>query len=133
MVSRPSYERNTSGLASHAQKKAQETRQRVSDAIDRLLDEKKTVNFNTVALAASVTKAYLYRQADIRDRIDALRLHQGQERLRLIANGDGRSLSDRGKDVLLAAKDRRIKELEAENRGLKEEIKKLHGKLYERL
>jgi cell shape-determining protein MreC len=35
--------------------------------------------------------------------------------------------------VLLAAKDRRIKELEAENRQLKEELKVARGKLYEQV
>jgi hypothetical protein len=41
--------------------------------------------------------------------------------------------TDKTKDVLLAAKDRRIKALEAENRKLKEELKTAFGKLYERV
>lgn len=35
--------------------------------------------------------------------------------------------------VLLAAKDQRIKALEAENRKLKEELKVVYGKLYEQV
>jgi hypothetical protein len=38
-----------------------------------------------------------------------------------------------GGSLLLAAKDRRIKELEQENQRLKEELKIALGKLYERL
>ncbi|BCL81724.1 hypothetical protein ccbrp13_41890 [Ktedonobacteria bacterium brp13] len=41
--------------------------------------------------------------------------------------------TDKTKEVLLAAKDRRIKALEAENRQLKEELKITRGKLYEQV
>jgi len=37
------------------------------------------------------------------------------------------------KEVLLEARDRRIKALEAENRKLKEDLKVVYGKLYEQL
>ena len=37
------------------------------------------------------------------------------------------------KDMLLVAKDRRIKALEEENRKLKEELKRAYGKLYEQV
>jgi cell shape-determining protein MreC len=47
-----------------------------------------------------------------------------------------RTLSQRtegSREVLLVAKDRRIKELEAENRQLKEELKVARGKWYEQM
>ncbi len=47
-----------------------------------------------------------------------------------------RTLSERtegSREVLLVAKDRRIKELEVENRKLKEELKLARGKLYEQV
>ena len=72
---------NTRGLLAHAQRKAEETQQRVHQAIDQLLREHHVVNFNTVAKAANVTKSYLYARADVRERIEALRAKLGQERI----------------------------------------------------
>jgi len=76
------------------------------------------VNFNTVAKAAHVTKSYLYAHQDVRESIEALRTEQGQERIerQWADRQQHQSKTERTKDVLLAAKDRRIKALEAENR-----------------
>jgi len=126
---------NTSGLLAHAQRKSQQAQQRVHQAIDQLLREQQIVNFNTVAKAANVTKSYLYAHQDVRERIEALRTQQGQERLerQWAQRQQHQARTDKTKDVLLAAKDRRIKALEAENRKLKEELKVVRGKLYEQV
>jgi predicted nuclease with TOPRIM domain len=126
---------NISGLLAHAQRKSAETRQRVHQAIDRLLREQHTVNFNTVAKAAQVTKSYLYAHQDVRERIEALRTKLDQERSerQWADRQHHQSKTERTKDVLLTAKDRRIKALEAENRQLKEELKVARGKLYEQV
>lgn len=130
MARKSDHERNTSGLVAHAQRKAQEARERVTEAIDRLVAERTPITFNAVAEAAGVTRAYLYAQADLRDRIDALRERQGQ--LRSLARRE-RGRTDKSNDVLLAAKDKRIRELEAEVERLKRELKAALGKLYEEL
>jgi predicted nuclease with TOPRIM domain len=126
---------NISGLLAHAQRKSQQTQQRVHQAIDRLLREQHTVNFNTVAKAASVTKSYLYTHQDVRERIEALRTKLGQERIerQWAVQQQHQARTDKTKDVLLEARDRRIKALEAENRKLKEDLKVAYGKLYDRL
>jgi Family of unknown function (DUF6262) len=125
---------NTRGLLAHAQRKAQETQQRVHGAIDQLLREQRTINFNTVAQAAQVTKSYLYAHQDVRERIEALRTQQGRERIeqQWAERQQRQERTDKTKDVLLVAKDRRIKALEEENRKLKEELKVTYGKLYEK-
>jgi len=135
MQTDPSVKSNINGLLAHAQRKAEETQKRVHQAIDRLLREQQTVNFNTVAKTANVTKSYLYAHQDVRERIEALRTQQGQERIeQQWAERQQRQIrTDRTKDVLLAAKDRRIKVLEEENRKLKEELKVAYGKLYEKV
>jgi len=126
---------NTRGLLAHAQHKAQETQQRVHHAIDQLLREQQTINFNTVAQTAKVTKSYLYAHQDVRERIEVLRTRQGQERIE--RQWSERKLrqerTDKTKDVLLAAKDRRIKVLEDENCKLKAQLKEAYGKLYEQV
>ncbi len=126
---------NISGLLAHAQSKSQQTLQRVHQAIDQLLREQHIVNFNTVAKAASVTKSYLYAHQAVRERIEALRTQQGQERIerQWAAQQQHQARTDKTKDVLLEARDRRIKALEAENRKLKEDLKVAYGKLYDQL
>lgn len=42
-----------------------------------------------------------------------------------------REITDTNEDILLAAKNKRIKQLEDENKKLKEEMMRLRGKLYE--
>jgi PHD/YefM family antitoxin component YafN of YafNO toxin-antitoxin module len=132
MSEKTSPKPNTRGLIASAQRKSQEARQRAHQVIDQLLREQQPINFNTVAREAQVTKSYLYAHLDVRDRIEALRAQQNQEKLqkrRAESHQQGRT--DKSKDVLLAAKDRRIKELEEQNRKLKEELKVAYGKLYE--
>ncbi len=126
---------NTHGLLAYAHHKAEETQKRVHQAIDQLLREHQTVNFNTVAKAASVTKSYLYAHQDVRECIEALRTQQGQERLerQWAERQQHQARTDKTKEVLLAAKDRRIKALAAENRQLKAELKGARGKLYEQV
>jgi hypothetical protein len=126
---------NTSGLLAHAQRKSQQTRQRVHQVIDQYLREQQIINFNTVAKAAHVTKSYLYAHQDVRERIEVLRAQQGQERIerQWAERKLHQARTDRTKDVLLQARDRRIKALEAENRKLKEDLKVAYGKLYDRL
>jgi ribosomal protein L29 len=42
-------------------------------------------------------------------------------------------MTDNSKDILLAAKTKKIKELEEENKNLKKELEVLRGKLYDTL
>ncbi len=104
----------------------------VDEAITRLLREHQTVNFNSVAKAAGVSKAYLYTQPLFRDRIEALRQQEREQRVReQVARPTGKT--DVGKDLVILAKERRIKELEEENRKLKQQLKAALGKAYDRL
>src|SRR6266581_7922204 len=102
---------NISGLLAHAQRKSQQTQQRVHQTIDQLLREQQTISFNVVAKGANVTKSYLYAHQDVRERIEALRTQQSQERIerQWADRQQHQAKTDRTKDVLLAAKDRRIK------------------------
>jgi hypothetical protein len=135
MSNKAANQPNMHGLLAYAHRKAEETQQRVHQAIDQLLREQQIVNFNTVAKAANVTKSYLYAHQNVRERIEALREKLGQERLerQWAERQQHQARTDKTKEVLLAAKDRRIKALEGENRQLKEELKVVRGKLYEQV
>src|SRR5215469_846357 len=67
------WERNTTGLATYTRQRKEQKHKQVEEAIVALLREHRAVNFNSVARAAGVTKAYLYSQPDLRERIEALR------------------------------------------------------------
>ena len=125
------WARNTSGLDASAKWRAQSTRRRVEDAIAALLgDPSQRINFNTVATRAGVAKAYLYKEPAVRDRIDVLRHQQDEARRRLVPAQERTEASTR---LLVAAKDRRIRELEARVKQLEGELAACRGRLYEQL
>lgn len=131
-MSKKTWSRDTSGLAAHAKQRSVEKRKRVDEALDRLLREQQTINFNSVAMAAGVSKAYLYGQPELRERIEALRQQQLEHGVReRMARPIGKT--DASKDLVILAKERRIKELEAENRQLKKQLQVALGKAYDRL
>lgn len=133
MAEKKSYARNTAGLQAHAQQKAEEAKTRVMQTIDRLIKEKQPVNFNLVARTAGVTKSYLYTQSDLRTRIEGLR-QQGASALKVVKGGpQEHPRSEKSKEVLLAAKERRIQELSEENKRLKAQLKLALGKQYEEI
>ncbi len=131
-MSEKTWERNTAGLRAYAHQRKEEKRKRVEEAITTLLREQKMINFNVVAKAAGVSKAYLYSQPLLRDRIEALKQQALEQNVReRVAHPT--SKTDASKDVVILAKDRRIKELEAENRRLQEQLKGALGKAYDKL
>jgi len=131
-MSEKTWERNTAGLVAHAHQRKEQKRKRVEEVITRLLRDHQAVNFNTVAKAAGVSKAYLYTQPLFRDRIEALRQQAREQTVRdRVARPTGKT--DAGKDLVILAKERRIKELEEENRKLKHQLNAALGKAYERL
>jgi len=131
-MSEKTWERNTAGLVAHAHQRKEEKRKRVDEAIIHLLREQKANNYNSIAKAADVSKAYLYSQPQLRDRIEALRQQELEQTIRKrVAHPTGKT--DAGKDLVILAKDRRIKELEAENCRLKKELQVALGKAYDRL
>src|SRR2546428_12071280 len=81
-MSEKTWERNTAGLVAHAHQRKEEKRKRVDEAITLLLREHQAVNFNSIAKAAGVSKAYLYTQPIFRDRIEALRQQELEQTVR---------------------------------------------------
>src|SRR5260370_40468871 len=113
-MSEKTWERNTAGIAAHAQKRKEQKRQGIEEAIAALLREQKPVNFHTVAKRAAVSKAYLYSQQDLRERIDALRLQEMEQRVRGRV-GQPAGKNDASRELVMHAQESRITALEAEN------------------
>ncbi len=122
------HKRNTDGLVGNAHRRSEETARKVDEAIKRLIADKEKVNFNSVSAESGVSKGYLYTHTDMRERIDGLRKQQealaSPKQLK-------REMTDASKDVVIAAKNKRIKDLEDENKMLRQELQMLRGKLYE--
>ena len=132
-MSEKTWERNTSGMVAHAHRRREEKRKRVDETIAQLLREQQTITFQSVAKAAGVSKAYLYSQSDLRERIEALRQQAIEQAVRERAARPAPGKTDGSRDLVILAKDRRIKELEAENRQLKKQLQVALGKAYDRL
>src|SRR5258708_3246988 len=133
-MSENTWMRDTSGLAVHAKSRKEHKRNAVENTLTALLREQKLINFNTVAKAAAVSKAYLYSQADLRERIEALRQQSLEQMVReRAASPLPRQKPDASRNLVILAKDRRIKALEEENRALKKQLQAALGKTYDQL
>ena len=109
--------KNTEGLKEFAQKKNQETIEKVNKAIDKLKRSKtKSINFKTVAEEAGVSKATLYNNDILKERILSLRaIQKGVPNDSIVATPKDK----------IKAKDDKIKQLYEEIKKLKEDKEKL--------
>lgn len=123
------HKRETKGIKAHAQKKSEEAYKRVDEALRNMVLNKEPINFNTVMKKANVSKGYVYQNQEIRERIEKLRDSQKGIKPKQVKD----KMTDNSKDILLAAKNKKIKELEDENKALRKELEVLRGKLYDTL
>ncbi len=117
------HERNVEGLRQNAQKKRQEAIERTEQGIKQLLKEGKAVNFKTVAEVAGVSTAWLYKEPQIKERIEHLRAQQIQKKAPPLKQ----KATDASKDAMIAALKKRIKELEDKNRELSKQNEVAYG------
>src|SRR6266496_1428035 len=122
-------EHNTEGLRRSAQRKSNETRRRVEEAIALLFKEQRTINFNTVAQTADCSTAWLYANEDIKQRIIHLRSQQTpRAQIKIPPREQASSTS---KDAMIAALRQRIQKLEKENRDLKQQVEVAYGLIHQ--
>jgi Family of unknown function (DUF6262) len=113
----------------HAQRKAA-TYQKVDEAIKRLIRAKGVINFNSVSNESGVSKATLYNNLDIRERIETLRLQQS---IAPTPKQVRRDMNDSNKDALIASLKRKNQKLEQVNKQLREQLKIAYGDVYKKL
>lgn len=118
-----SNNKNIEGLKEFAEKKNQETIEKVNKAIDKLKRSKtKSINFKTVAEEAGVSKATLYNNDILKERILSLRaIQKGAPNDNIVATPKDK----------IKAKDEKIKQLYGEIKKLKEDKQKLIIQLVE--
>ena len=118
-----SNNKNTEGLKEFAEKKNRETIEKVNKAIDKLKRSKtQRINFKTVAEEAGVSKATLYNNDVLKERILSLRaIQKGAHNDSIVATSKDK----------IKAKDDKIKQLYEEIKKLKEDKQKLIIQLVE--
>lgn len=121
---------NTKGLKEYALKRSQMALEKVDKAIREFSFTEQKINFNSVSQLSGVSKTFLYNNQEIKKRIEELRDKQVSKTINQRAKYDKTS---KAKDIIIMAKDKKIKELEEENKKLKEQLEVLRGKLYEKL
>lgn len=121
---------NTKGLKEYAKQRSQMALEKVDKAIRELSLTEQKINFNSVSQLSGVSKTFLYNNQEIKKRIEELRDKQVSKTINQRAKYDKTS---KAKDVIIMAKDKKIKELEEENKKLKEQLEVLRGKLYEKI
>lgn len=113
----------------HEARKAN-TNQKVDEAIKRLLKTRKSINFNIVSSESGVSKATLYNNPGIRERIESLRQQQAEvptpKQLKL-------EMDENNKDAVIASLKRRIKKLDEENKQLRAQLKVAYGDVYKKI
>jgi DNA-binding Lrp family transcriptional regulator len=123
------HKRNTSGLKSTAGKKKEVALKETDEAIKRLVKTEKPINFNTVAEEAGVSKAWLYKETEVSERIKRLREKSSSKKPSTRTTTS--KVGDASKDALIATLKARVKELESENSDLKKQLEVVYGKLHD--
>ncbi|MDZ8088486.1 MAG: DUF6262 family protein [Nostoc sp. DedQUE12b] len=118
-------ERNIDGLRGNAQRKRQEAFEKVEQGIQKLIKEQRVINFNTVAKASGLSKAWLYKEPEIKARIEHLR--ENNSKIKGIP--PKQRSSDASKDAIIKTLKERIKRVEAENRGLRDQHEAIYGRI----
>lgn len=111
---------NTGPLLQSLENKTQHAFQKVEKAIKEMIKQQQKINFNSVSEVSGVSKSFLYKHDEIRNRIDGLR---EQEKGLKIPKQVKREMTDKSKDVIIASLRKRNKNLEEENKKLKEQLK----------
>ncbi|AGK97707.1 DUF6262 family protein [Clostridium pasteurianum] len=121
---------STKGLKEYAKQKTQLTLEKVDKAIRELSLKGEKINFNSASQESGVSKTFLYKNKEVKKRIEELRQKQVDVEMNKHLKYDK---TVKSKDIIIMAKDKKIKELELENKKLKEQLEILRGKLYEKI
>ena len=106
------------------------THKKVDEAIKKMIKRKKAINFNSVSNESGITKATLYNNKDIKERIESFRLQQSKVDTPAEAK---QKIDDNNKDALISSLKRRMKKLEEENKSLREQLKFSYAEIYKKL
>jgi DNA repair exonuclease SbcCD ATPase subunit len=119
--------RKIEALQEASAQKAREAEERVEKALEKMIKQGQKITFSTVAQAANVSTAYLYKQPDLRSRIETLRDQQKQRS----KPKQPPPASDNSKTVIIQSLRTENKRLRAEIDELRKINESLTGRLYQ--
>ncbi len=117
------WERNFQPMVEKAKQKRSQAFKRTDEAIKLLIKEGRRINFNTVAKAANVSVPWLYKETEIKERIQQLREQQALK----IELSEGTSATEASKDAMIAALKKRIKQQDEKISQLEKQQKRAYG------
>lgn len=115
------------GLRRSYEERNREAKAKALRAINSLKAGGHQVNFSSVSKESGVSRHFLYGDDEVRSLIENLRKCDVDNSMNRRARYDKTAKS---KDVIIAAKDKKIAKLEEENRRLKAELTTLRGMVY---
>ncbi len=118
--------RNTSGLEAHAQQKRESAIKRTEDAITRLIKDKRPVNFKTVSEESGVSRTWLYKEPEIKDRINQIKNKQ-TNKYRSQKKVDNKLTNQSIDTSQIDELKTKIKKLETENYALRNHLEVVYG------
>jgi Family of unknown function (DUF6262) len=118
--------RNTSGLEAHAQQKHQSAIKRTEDAIARLIQDKRSVNFKTVSEESGVSRTWLYKEPEIKAKINQIKTKHSSKSLSTSGATDNYGHQPIDTSVIDELK-KKIKKLETENYALRSHLEVVYG------
>ena len=118
--------RKIEALQEAAAQKAREAAERVDKSLEKMIKQGQVISFKSVAQVANVSTAYLYKQEDLRSRIERLRDQQKQRP----KPKQPPPASDNSKSVIISTLREENKKLRAEIEGLRRINEGLTGRLY---
>lgn len=113
-------------LQEAAAQKAKQSAERVEKALEKMIKQGQIISFKSVAQSANVSTAYLYKQEDLRNRIETLRDQQKQRP----KTKQAPAASDNSKSVIISTLREENKKLRAEIEGLRRVNEGLAGRVY---
>lgn len=117
------HKRNVSGLKKAAKRKHEDCIKRLDLAIRNLLSDGKPINFNTVSKEGNLSTAWLYKNKDVRQRIEGLRSQQ------FTIKKKNNTATDHSKDAIILTLKNRVKEQDSEIRQLRKQIEALYAQI----
>lgn len=118
--------RNTSGLEAHAQQKRESAIKRTEDAIARLIQDKRPVNFKTVSEESGVSRTWLYKEPEIKAKINQIKNQRSSKSRSTNSTTNNSSHSPIDTSVIDEFK-KKIKKLETENYALRSHLEVVYG------
>lgn len=123
----PKAKRDISGLIKSAKQKSIKTLLRVRETLKKMIGEKQTITFSQVAKQAQVSRAWLYKNDEIKNQIETIRKQQDEK-----THIDLISKNKPDQKIIVEQLKQRVKKLQQENSDLREQIAIIYGKMIDK-